>query len=1214
MEQPEDAVQAGSLYLLLEPRPQSNFAGEWSDINSFSSPATSAKPCHQQLYSSLVQLSRSYIGQKSNRRTILRADVKVFGNTLAVRVYLLPWTGPTIQLKKATKEQLHQVMRNLVKRWDWEDMDLGENGEDLVFANTDPRTISTLYQSIPSPTPSLDDCTRITDHTCQQAARRVLINAGSFDQRAEDTHVKVGRKRIRDGNLTAMGLKTELYTYQRKSVAQMLIQETAPGRFEDIKFVKMKEVGKDATYYIDLSSGEVRRKCDVGLYDLPKGGILCEEMGTGKTLIALSLILATCRQRTTPDATSPHSSVITNITCVTSPSLPLEAQVRSTTLADFALHRHLSSRSTNVPASQPLPVESRNAFDNNLPFYYKYPGRDESCRRSTTRPMDGERTSLGKKIYLSCASLVIVPRLLRKQWEGEIDKHFTEGSLKCISVHQELPSRDEVLASDVGSLSQYSRASWLIDEVFRLLDFPSPFKLFTILPLFCSTVTGFRSAEKELRFKENEADYFNIFTDIRWKRVIVDEGHVTNTGNGGLMDLARNTCSEAFWAVSGTPTKHALSSTIARDTATSGKWSDEAIKDIGRLLGIFTNLLQMKPFDVTGKSVANSPTTLVINPLRGKDGPACGAVERLARLVNSVMVRNREEDIAAEVKLDPLEQRRHALCLATYAVNVVTSRRVGPDYLLSPENRSDLMLAFQNLQMACCWNPTGHVGDFDPKDTLSVLAEYLQPEMLQSFSEQDQRILKEAEIWLSAAADHKTWQSLMPKISVPINVSPVSHLPTEAFHACSYFPVTEDGAALTTAEVLLALCDAAAKITDAAQVSGKLVGAATSAKERETLMVTQGRPAKERSSNGKKSMDGKKTVGKNSSQQPKPRAAARSLRRSGRAAASDLLRETYHDDEESTQPISRTSRKRRRGQQAEDRDATGISLTTDPLPREVQELHVSFNTLSSKLDWIVAEIIRNENDNFIIFGRDAVVLGQLTELLDIVGVSSCYVGIGLSDIRAREAAVDIFQHKMRRVCLIEITMAGRGLNLVVANRVIFTEPVWREDVEQQAIARARRIGQQRPVICDILFIKGSPEQDILEQRHGSTLRDAADNHVIQNFIANPKFIEETASPRLPFVVPLVKRSSPENVVLMNLPITPPQESREQTALDRKAKRARFDETSSPRSGINTSASQSSVTAIQQNSDASTLLGSGSPMPVDNDVRKAIKRKVTFQDE
>ncbi|KAJ9102438.1 hypothetical protein QFC21_002838 [Naganishia friedmannii] len=1200
MDQPEDVVQAGSLCLLLESMPKLDCPSDWSDIGS-------------------------YIGQKTDRRAILRATIRLSGDALVVRVYLLPWIGPTVQLKKATKEQLHRIMKSIQRRWSCEDMTVGQDEGNLVFSNTDTRTITSLYQSIPSPSPSIDDISRVTDHSCQKAARRVLTNAGGSDHGAENAHVDVDWRRLRDGNLAAMGLNTRLYTYQRKSVAQMCIQEAAPARIEDIKFVKMKEVGKDGFYYIDLSSGEVRRKCDVGLYDLPRGGILCEEMGTGKTLIALSLILATRRQRTTPDETTSHSSVVTDVGRAISSTLKQETRLTREasavgmgakgTLAEIALHRLLCCRSTNFAEDEEdekdvkdvkgqkdqkdqktiplLPEWAHNALSSDPPFYYQHPKRDESCRRSVTRPIIDHRSSLSKKIYLSCATLVIVPRLLVKQWEGEIVKHFTKGSLKCFSVHQELPSRDEVLASDIVLISD------------------------------------------------------------------ANEGHVASTGSGGLMELARKTCSEAFWAISGTPTKHALSSTIARDTAVSGKWSDEAIKDIGRLLGIVTNLLQMKPFDITGKSIANSPTTLVINPLRGTDGPVCGAVERLAQLVNSIMVRNREEDIAAEIKLDPLEERRHGLCLdhlgrltynvlqAVYAVNVVTSRRVGPDYLLSPENRSDLMLAFQNLQTACCWNPTGNSKDFDPKFTLSVLAEYLEPEKLGSFSEQDQQMMKEAERWLSAAVQDEIWQSLMLKISVPLYAS---RLPTEALHASSHFPLADDGTALTTAEVLLALRDAAAKITDEDQVSGKLVGAAISARKRETLIVAEGRLTKGARINGKK------TPEKNCSQQTKSRAAARSLQRSGRVATIDLREMQNVNNEESTRPISTAVRKRKRSQPPQNCDTTSIATKAPPLPREVQELHVAFKTLSSKLNWIVAEILGNENDTFIVFGRDAVVLGQLTEVPSGFGWSvkvtllispvslhvdavlfpaSCYVGIGLSDIRAREAAVDIFQQKMRRVCLIEITMAGRGLyvrrliimsfafeadqhtisdrNLVVANRVIFAEPVWKEDVEQQAIARARRIGQQRPVICDTLFIKGSPEQDVLEQRHGSTLRDAADNHVIQNFIANPKFIEETAPPRSPFVVPLVKQSPPENEVLMAPPATPPQEYRNQCAYERPTKRART-RTPSPCFGNDVSASQYSVTAIQQSSGLDTLLGSDSPEPMISSFGNKVRRRVAFQNE
>lgn len=99
-----------------------------------------------------------------------------------------------------------------------------------------------------------------------------------------------------DGDLEAMGLVTELYGYQRvsveidstgmlslvsdscftkqRSVAQMLLQESNPTLYRDIKFVEMKEMGRDETYFVNLQNGEIRREEDVGYYELPRGGIL----------------------------------------------------------------------------------------------------------------------------------------------------------------------------------------------------------------------------------------------------------------------------------------------------------------------------------------------------------------------------------------------------------------------------------------------------------------------------------------------------------------------------------------------------------------------------------------------------------------------------------------------------------------------------------------------------------------------------------------------------------------------------------------------------------------------------------------------------------------------------------------------------------------------------------------------------------------------------
>lgn len=54
----------------------------------------------------------------------------------------------------------------------------------------------------------------------------------------------------------------------------MLLQESYPERFRDIKFVQVQETRRDGTYYVDLRTGEVRREEDVGFYEVPRGGIL----------------------------------------------------------------------------------------------------------------------------------------------------------------------------------------------------------------------------------------------------------------------------------------------------------------------------------------------------------------------------------------------------------------------------------------------------------------------------------------------------------------------------------------------------------------------------------------------------------------------------------------------------------------------------------------------------------------------------------------------------------------------------------------------------------------------------------------------------------------------------------------------------------------------------------------------------------------------------
>jgi SNF2 family DNA or RNA helicase len=83
------------------------------------------------------------------------------------------------------------------------------------------------------------------------------------------------------------------------------------------------------------------------------------------------------------------------------------------------------------------------------------------------------------------------------------------------------------------------------------------------------------------------------------------------------------------------------------------------------------------------------------------------------------------------------------------------------------------------------------------------------------------------------------------------------------------------------------------------------------------------------------------------------------------------------------------------------------------------------------------------------------------------------------DTRDRESVVARFQNQDGAcVFLISLKTGGTGLNLTAAEYVFILDPWWNPAVEAQAVDRAHRIGQTKPVIAYRLLTKGTVEAKV----------------------------------------------------------------------------------------------------------------------------------------
>ncbi|MCJ1379137.1 hypothetical protein MMC17_002237 [Xylographa soralifera] len=138
---------------------------------------------------------------------------------------------------------------------------------------------------------------------------------------------------------------------------------------------------------------------------------------------------------------------------------------------------------------------------------------------------------------------------------------------------------------------------------------------------------------------------------------------------------------------------------------------------------------------------------------------------------------------------------------------------------------------------------------------------------------------------------------------------------------------------------------------------------------------------------------------------------------------------------------------------------------------------------SGKIDKTM-EILQAVNDRK--EGEKTIIFSQFTSLLDLLEIPinrkdwsyRRYDG-SMSAVLRNDAVLDFNSKPDCRIILVSLKAGNAGLNLTAASQVIILDPFWNPYIEEQAIDRAHRIGQRRPVQVHRILIPDTVEDRII---------------------------------------------------------------------------------------------------------------------------------------
>ncbi|MDP2806010.1 MAG: DEAD/DEAH box helicase, partial [Gallionellaceae bacterium] len=146
-------------------------------------------------------------------------------------------------------------------------------------------------------------------------------------------------------------------------------------------------------------------------------------------------------------------------------------------------------------------------------------------------------------------------------------------------------------------------------------------------------------------------------------------------------------------------------------------------------------------------------------------------------------------------------------------------------------------------------------------------------------------------------------------------------------------------------------------------------------------------------------------------------------------------------------------------------------------PRIVTPAYPAIGSKVQTFTTLALELVANGH-KALVFSQFVDFLTLLREALDSIGIEYQYLD-GATPAGERTKRVAAFQAGKSDLFLISLKAGGFGLNLTAADYVVITDPWWNPAAEDQAMGRAHRMGQLRPVTVYRLVTQGTVEEHIV---------------------------------------------------------------------------------------------------------------------------------------